>query len=76
MDQHTKNRFKDNDDLSKEELVIKRKKLIEKIEELEEEYRTAQSYQKNDIGNDQKFLEDELEYVEFLISSIISKRSR
>ena len=76
MDQYTKNRFKDNDDLSPEELVIKRKKLIEKIEELEEEYRAAQSYQKNDIGNDQKFLEDELEYVEFLISSIIPKRSR
>ena len=69
-------RFGNNDDLSPKQLIIKSEKISRKIEELEEEYRTVPSDQKSDIEYDQKLLEDELEYIEYLISLNSPKKSR
>jgi hypothetical protein len=70
MDQYTKNRFKEYDNLSLEELLIRRDFLSK--EAIEEEQiindKNTSSYQSSEACSDLKFSRDCLLYIEILLS--------
>lgn len=70
MDQYTKNRFKEYDNLSLEELLIRRDFLSK--EAIEEEQiindKNTSSYQKSEAYSDLKFIRESLLYIEKLLS--------
>ncbi len=70
MDQYTKNRFKEYDNLSLEELLIRRDFLSK--EAIEEEQiindKNTSSYQKSEAYSDLKFIRECLLYIEKLLS--------
>ena len=76
MDQYTKNRFKEFDDLSTEELLEKHASLSEEILETRKklEDKSISSEDRTDTYGDLKFLEEQLSYIEQILPPIPSKR--
>ena len=76
MDQYTKNRFKEFDDLSTEELLEKHASLSKEILETREklEDKSISSEDRTDTYGDLKFLEEQLSYIEQILPPIPSKR--
>ena len=71
MDQYTKNRFKEYDSLSKEELVEKQISLSEEILDTEQTINNKgiSSEQRTEIIEDLKFLKEQLLYIDELLSN-------
>lgn len=71
MDQYTKNRFKEYDSLSKEELVEKQISLSEEILDTEQTInnKSISSEQRTETIEDLKFLKEQLVYIDELLSN-------
>ena len=71
MDQYTKNRFKEYDSLSKEELVEKQISLSEEILDTEQTINNKgiSSEQRTETIEDLKFLKEQLLYIDELLSN-------
>ena len=69
MNEYTKNRFKEYNNLSKEELLIKQKDLIQEILDTEQTInnKSISSEQRTETIEDLRFLKEQLLYIEELL---------
>lgn len=75
MDQYTKNRFKDFDELSTEDLVEKHASLFKEMLETEEKLKdkSISSENRTETYEDLKFLREQISYIEEILRPILKK---